>query len=142
VLAKQRIYKSENAEQLAAYEREYRQTDRGRAVRAAALERYRASNQERVRESARESAQRSRALHPELHRDRYAQDRAAYPEKVKARKLAEYAIRKGRLVRGPCEREGTDCSGEIHAHHDDYSQPLDVRWFCRRHHEEHHHGAA
>lgn len=43
----------------------------------------------------------------------------------------------GRLVRKPCEACGSEKS---QAHHDDYSKPLDVRWFCFKHHREIGHG--
>lgn len=45
------------------------------------------------------------------------------------------AIRKGRLPRQPCEVCG---SGQVDAHHDDYSKPFEVRWLCRTHHKELH----
>lgn len=48
------------------------------------------------------------------------------------------AIRDGKLVKGPCELAGDDCSGKIHAHHDDYAKPLEVRWFCTGHHRDEH----
>lgn len=46
------------------------------------------------------------------------------------------AIKRGELKRGSCQVCGTDA--HVHAHHDDYSKPLDVRWLCREHHREHH----
>lgn len=55
----------------------------------------------------------------------------------RARDAVSHAIRDGRLERGACE-VGDDCSGPIHAHHDDYSKPLDVRWLCKRHHDAFH----
>lgn len=45
------------------------------------------------------------------------------------------AIRDGRLVRKECEICGNK---DVDAHHDDYSQPLNVRWFCRSCHANHH----
>jgi hypothetical protein len=39
-------------------------------------------------------------------------------------------------VRQPCEVEG--CTRVAEKHHDDYDQPLKVRWLCRRHHGEVH----
>jgi len=45
-----------------------------------------------------------------------------------------YALRMGRLERGPCERCGAihGIDGvEIEGHHDDYSKPLEVRWLCK-----------
>jgi len=55
-------------------------------------------------------------------------------KKARARWATRYAIKTGRLVPGPCEMAGLECHGKIEAHHDDYRKPLDVRWFCRRHH--------
>ena len=52
-----------------------------------------------------------------------------------ARWLVNRAIKSGKLVKQPCEVCG---SPEVHAHHDDYSKPLDVRWLCQLHHTEHH----
>lgn len=46
------------------------------------------------------------------------------------------AVRDGRLIRMPCEVCGS--TDRIHAHHDDYSKPLDVRWLCPKHHAEWH----
>lgn len=53
----------------------------------------------------------------------------------KARRLVRSAIKSGRLVKMPCEVCGEK---RVHAHHDDYDKPLDVRWLCPKHHYEHH----
>lgn len=53
----------------------------------------------------------------------------------KARWQVQRAIEAGRLVKAPCEVCG---SSKVQAHHDDYAEPLDVRWLCRKHHDEHH----
>jgi len=45
------------------------------------------------------------------------------------------AMRLGLLTQEPCEVCGNP-KGE--AHHDDYSQPLAIRWLCRAHHKAHH----
>lgn len=65
---------------------------------------------------------------------RYRQE---YPEKYKAQCAAWHAIRDGKLHREPCEVCGAT---EVHAHHDDYSEPLSVRWLCPVHHARHHAG--
>lgn len=41
------------------------------------------------------------------------------------------AIREGKLIKKPCEECG-DLKSQ--AHHPDYSKPLEVVWFCRKHH--------
>lgn len=54
--------------------------------------------------------------------------------KDRAYKAVYLAIKRGHLVRGPCEHADRTCLGRIEAHHDDYSKPLKVRWLCKRHH--------
>ena len=58
----------------------------------------------------------------------------ANPEKRAAEVTAGNAIRDGRLKRQPCEV----CGDVAEAHHDNYDEPLQVRWFCRRHHAQFH----
>jgi hypothetical protein len=60
---------------------------------------------------------------------------SANPEKRRAQKSVECALVAGALVREPCLRCGAE---KAHAHHDDYSMPLDVVWLCPRHHKERH----
>ena len=45
------------------------------------------------------------------------------------------AIRDGKLIKAPCE-----CCDEaiVHAHHDDYAKPLEVRWLCNKCHNDWH----
>lgn len=92
---------------------------------------------------ARISARAYRKVHgwqrptPEQEARRYQQDRAdpMKHQRWKARSKARRAIRGGKLQRQPCEVCGAE---RVEAHHDDYSQPLNVRWLCPTHHREHH----
>lgn len=61
--------------------------------------------------------------------------RAKHPVKYAARSAVGAAIKAGVLTRNPCEACG---NLRAHAHHDDYSKPLDVRWLCTTHHAEWH----
>ena len=61
--------------------------------------------------------------------------RQLYPEKYKARIMVSNAIRDGKLISLPCVKCGEN---KAHAHHEDYSKPLDVMWLCKKHHLERH----
>lgn len=54
-------------------------------------------------------------------------------EKYKARVKVSSSIRRKKITKKPCEFCG---DVNVQAHHDDYSKPLDVRWFCKKHHSE------
>lgn len=67
----------------------------------------------------------------------YAKEyRTRYPNKYKAHTLVNNAIRDGKLFCEPCEICGITES--VHAHHDDYAKPLNVRWLCAAHHHQWH----
>lgn len=70
---------------------------------------------------------------------RSSDDEHAHRHRVRAK--VSKAVKTGKLTRLPCEVCG---ASKTEAHHDDYSQPLNVRWLCPSHHREHHagHGAA
>lgn len=67
---------------------------------------------------------------------RIRQARSKFPDRNLARRKTEAAIRGGKLIKQPCERCGV--SDNIHAHHEDYSLPLQVMWLCTKHHAERH----
>ena len=50
------------------------------------------------------------------------------PEKSRCKNLFHSAVRRGKIVRGPCTICGTRPS---EGHHEDYSKPLEVVWLCR-----------
>jgi len=57
------------------------------------------------------------------------------PRKSRARRTAQRAVKNGHLRRMPC----LICDDpNSHAHHEDYSKPLDVVWLCTIHHVERH----
>lgn len=63
--------------------------------------------------------------------------RTKSPDRVKlaAYRLTRNALKQGVLVRQPCEICGEE---PAEAHHDDYTQPLNVHWLCVPHHRQHH----
>lgn len=62
--------------------------------------------------------------------------REKYPNKFRAHSMVNNAIRKGALFSEPCG----NCGGKenLHAHHDDYLKPLNVRWLCSACHSQWH----
>ena len=86
-------------------------------------------------EKRRAAADAYQANHPEKHLEGARRWRERNPEKRKAQVAVGNALRDRRLVREPCEVCGAE---KVHAHHDDYSRPLEVRWLCRQHHAERH----
>ena len=65
----------------------------------------------------------------------YKKYRKKNPIRYKATNAVNNAIRDKRLSKEPCEVCGEK---EVHAHHDDYRKPLNVRWLCPAHHSQLH----
>ena len=76
-----------------------------------------------------------RKTHPKKFLAYLRTTRQRHPEKYKARCQISNAIHNGRLTRLPCEVCGVV---PTHAHHDNYNEPLNVRWLCPTHHLQHH----
>lgn len=55
-------------------------------------------------------------------------------EKKRAHCIVYRALRSGKINRHPC----CICGSKAEAHHEDYSKPLEVIWFCPKHHGQHH----
>ncbi len=62
--------------------------------------------------------------------------RESGPNKYKAVTMVNNAVRDGKLFREPCEACCSEVS--VHAHHDDYLKPLNVRWLCAPCHKQWH----
>lgn len=63
-------------------------------------------------------------------------DKIKHPEKHRAREIVKAAKKNGKLIAKPCEVCGS--KDRIHAHHEDYSKPLNVKWLCAPCHIEAH----
>lgn len=63
--------------------------------------------------------------------------RSEYPERARAHNAINNAITAGKLTRpGTCSKCGKP--GKVEGHHDDYSKPFDVVWWCSSCHKRHH----
>jgi hypothetical protein len=68
---------------------------------------------------------------------RYEAHKRQDPLKLKARYIVSNAIAQGKLTR-PQYCQSCVMPGKLEAHHDDYSQPLSVRFLCRGCHKKYH----
>lgn len=62
-------------------------------------------------------------------------NRLSFPNQYRAQNLINNAIRSKKLFKEPCEVCGSE---KVHAHHDDYLKPLNIRWLCAEHHKQWH----
>jgi hypothetical protein len=83
---------------------------------------------------------RAKLLSTEAGRKKYNESCRASTRKHYNKRLARiavsHAMKSGALIRQPCERCGV--TKRIHAHHEDYSKPLDVNWLCKDCHGKRH----
>lgn len=64
--------------------------------------------------------------------------RFEHPEREAAYRAIYRAVRAGRVTK-PTSCQGCGKNSEVHAHHQDYQQPLNIVWLCARCHAVHHH---
>lgn len=109
--AKVNAWQRANRERVAEHNRRWREADPKKA----------AEIQRRWREANRDKLAAQEKRHAERH-----------PEKHRARAAVTRAVHRGNIAKPDrCERcERTFQKRELHAHHHDYSKPLDVEWFC------------
>lgn len=79
-------------------------------------------------EYSKNQARKFRESHPDYDSDWMQDNKAIHPLKTRAYNIANRAD----LVSQPCEVCGDT---NTYKHHDDYSKPLEVRWFCPKHHQ-------
>ncbi len=65
----------------------------------------------------------------------YQRWQSFHPQAVATHRAFRAAVKRGEIMRQPCELCGDPRS---HGHHDDYSKPLEVSWLCQLCHIEHH----
>lgn len=99
-------------------------------------------NPEKVAEANKRRAERARVNRPVKEKkvpltmaERKRRYYERHPIKAEARKIYRYALRTGKLVKGPCSVCG---SLEVDGHHEDYTKPLEVVWLCKSHHRDAH----
>lgn len=124
-------YREEHPERIKEAQRRYKERHPGRTAEASL--KWREEHPERAKEVKR--------AYYERNAERLRAERLAYRDanrdKERARWTLNNALRTGKIAKGSCE-VGVDCRGRLEAHHDDYSKPLEVRWFCQLHHARHH----
>lgn len=75
------------------------------------------------------------AANMRLTRPRHSELNDEQRKKANTRAYSKELVRRGILIRMPCEICG-DVKSEMH--HEDYNKPHEVRWLCRSHHLLHH----
>jgi hypothetical protein len=69
--------------------------------------------------------------HMRLTRPKHSQLSPLQKMKANCRSYLNVYIKRGKIIKQPCCICGNP---KAEAHHEDYSKPLDVIWYCREHH--------
>lgn len=103
--------------------------------RQSKLYQYREYDRKRYRDNPKRKAQLQTYSKTEQRKTVAKKSRLKYiinnPQKHKAHVAIQNALVTGKVIKCPCEICG---EVNVHAHHEDYSKPLDVIWLCPKHH--------
>lgn len=96
---------------------------------------YRLANLDKQREYHRAYDSEMYKLHPKREQARRLRYANKYPERIKANRILNRAVKTGEIIKQACEV----CEEpKTVAHHDDWSKPLVVKWLCEVHHKARH----
>ena len=126
-LAKNKSYRQAHSEQIRERGKKYAQ-EHANEIREY-KKRWYEDNKETVREKRRAYCQKNKEYQRAWH-GQYRKNKTGYV----ANKVY-HAIKSGKLVPLPCENCGEP---KAQAHHDDYREPLKVRWLCKKCHTKWH----
>ncbi len=84
------------------------------------------------KEHAKEYSKQYRKSHPHVYRKSVREWVEKNPLKKMCQKYVRVALYHKIITRQPCEVCGT--TENIHAHHTDYTKPLEIKWLCEKHH--------
>lgn len=96
---------------------------------------YRKKNASKLRAYKRDYDAGRYKTHNEAELERRRRWKRMNTHKVKAQTILNSAVRRGEVQKQPCR---CCASTNVHAHHEDYSSPLEVVWLCPIHHAEAH----
>jgi len=94
-------------------------------------------NEKRQRECDKEYQRRKRAMGLIPKTEQYRIWRLKHPNGANAQQIINRMIKKGKIKRKKCEVCGEE---KTYAHHDNYYEPLKVRWLCPSCHQKLHLG--
>lgn len=112
-----------------------REAARQQMQRILASPEWRERDLDRHREKARRYREAGRAIDTPAAKKARDAWRLRNKHKISAQAKVRNAILSGKLLRLPCVVCG---SPDSQGHHEDYSKPLDVVWYCAKHHGERH----
>lgn len=75
------------------------------------------------------------AAYMRTHRPKHRELSEEARKKANCRALTNHWVRQGVVIKEACKSCGDP---ESQAHHEDYNDPINVKWFCRKYHLEHH----
>lgn len=119
--------------QRVAARKAYSQTDAGAAAHRRANSKYYAEGGGKAARRKYSTSEHGKRAHRSL----ILRNRAEHPERHAARVALGNAVRDRRVVPWP-SCAVPECNCKPHAHHPDYSRPLDVVWLCPAHHRQAH----
>ena len=121
------------------FTQKYRTTEKGLSVSRQSVKKYRQTAggiaaRKKYWKSEKGIAQRKKNESTDKRKEYLIIDRLS--EKGLARNALKRAVRRKEISKQPCVFCGS--VERVHAHHEDYSKPLDVVWLCPQHHSDVH----